>query len=324
MSEMYSNAAVQSANFVPEKTPGKAIPIFVAHWLNDISGASTPMVDLWSNCSAEFDSITHAQQAVSEKYNSNILKGMRSANSYQTHVISDTDYGFQIWAQDLTERLMSEGTLQIESTEVFACNNCGNAISIADSAVAPRFCGFCKNTEIVRVHKQALVSEVNKDAIDKTERAAAGAFDRASYPEHRMVLNKKRRLGIDLESVGFPGEVLDPKVAIGLLAIYAAIRFDQQGIKLVAARSSAAHNIPQLFSFLGSAYDDMPDIVMQPIVKAPTDYLKYLVSDGVISHDRYIDILRYEMPKHLLNMRHDMTPETAERIIFGRKSRIDS
>ncbi len=317
MSEIYLNAPIQNTPFNPDDRVGKVVPILVADWLRQENNSSLPVIDLWNSTGASYETKEAARLGLENKYASRVLSSLTTDGPRL--VESDIDDAFNQWTNTVVESLLSKGALEADLREVYACGSCGNAISLLDSA-PPLGCGACLAEDVVIVNKRVLVSHINEEALHKTSIATHGSFDARSYPTHGTILNKQRVMGVELDQFGFEGEVLDPKVTVGMLALYVAQRYDADRVGLVASRSSAAHNLPQLFGFLGPVADELPQISMKQIAKAPVGYIDYLLQEGIISEEAYHNALSTLLPPHLLRMKKDMTPQTAEHIIFARKN----
>ena len=80
-----------------------------------------------------------------------------------------------------------------------------------------------------------------------------------------------------------------------------------------------AKNLIFPLALLDEDYLTYPHIEMVPIARAPVDYIKYLLDEGVISHRQYTNIFTTILPGVLTNVRRPLSPETLERVIFGRR-----
>lgn len=315
MSEIYLNAPIQNSDFDPDERVGKVVPILVADWLRKEADSSLPTVDLWNSACAGYENEDAARRGLEKKYSSVILS---SLDSSQCRVVkTDTDEDFGAWTNTVIDRLIDTGAVEHTEQKVFACAACGNAISLLDSA-KPMICVACMSSDIRVADKKVLLSHIDAPALQRTSEATNATFDAKSYPPHATILNKRRAMGVELSAFGFEGEVLDPKVSVGMLALYVAQKYDANQVSLVAARANASHNLPQLYGFLGSMADEFPQLSMKQIAKAPVGYIRYLYDEGVINEENYRQTVTKVLPPHLLHMKRDMTPETAERIIFGK------
>ena len=316
MSEIYLNAPIQNSPFDPDERVGKVVPILVADWLRHENDPSFPAVDLWNSAGAAYETPDAARLGLEQKYASNILA---SLTNKPRRVESDIDNGFGVWAGDIVTSLLEKGIVQADMKKVYICGACGNAIALFD-CTQPAICGACSSSTIKVARKKVLTSSINEVALKRASLATNGSFDARSYPAHDTILNKQRMMGVELGQFGLESEVLDPKVAVGMLALYVAQRHESDKVGLVASRSSAAHNLPQLFGFLGDMADDLPQLSMKQIAKAPVGYVQYLLEEGIITDEIYNNALRTLLPPHLLRMKRDMTPNTAEQIIFAKKN----
>lgn len=316
MTEIHLNAPIQNANFDPDSKTGKVIPLLVADWMRRYEGNSLPPIDLWNNACGGYQTEEEACRGIDEKYTSDVLAALGNIASRQ--YVSDTDPDFKMWSARIIDQLLSRGDVTLDEREVLACGGCGNIIALADSVTSGE-CNVCQNKNILRIERKVLTSDIDEQALNRTSSATSGVFDKASYPRHVTILNKQRAMGIELDWIGLPREVLDPKVAVGLLALYAAQLHNCDTVGLVAARSNITHNLPQLFGFLGGQADELPQLKMAPIAKAPVAYINYLLEEKIITKEHHHDVMRNILPPHLLRMRRDMAPITAERLVFGKQ-----
>lgn len=317
VSEIYLNAPIQNSGFSPDERVGKVVPILVADWVRNESDAPLESIDLWNSACTGYPSKEDARTGLEEKYSSDVLGSLMQARPENHLIKTDVDEDFELWTLEMLDTLIQKGSLRVENQKVYACKRCGNTIALLDS-MPPAVCGACMSRKVAVVDKKVIISSINAEALERTSQATDGSFDAHSYPLHDTIVNKRRTMGVELDQLGFEGEVLDPKIAVGMLALYVAQRYDYDSVELVASRGSAAHNLPQLFGFLGDGADDFPQLRMKQIVKAPVGYIQYLYEDGVLSKDAYHQVLREVLPPYLLRMKRDMSPETAERIIFGK------
>lgn len=318
MRTIYLNAPIQNGNFSPDVSPGKIVPLLVAEWSRRHSGEDSDRVDLWNNIvAANTEGLAEASRRLEAKYTSKLFTQLGEFGVRR--IISDNNAEFIEWGTGLVDELIADGTLDIQERDVIACRRCDSVIALSDLETA-RLCVQCATDSMRSVKRQVLISHVDEAAIGKANHATDGLVS-TLYPHHESVVSKRRSGGIPLDKIGFPDQYVDPKVSVGLLALYAAEQLNGDRVELVASRTTCAHNLPQLYAFLGDHSDDLPDLKMKPIAKAPTGYVTYLRDEGIVPELDYYDILANVLPPYLLSMKQDMTPKTAERIIFGHRQK---
>lgn len=313
MAEIFLNAPIQKDNFDPESQPGKVVPLFVAEWIRKHCDSAGSPTDLWSIANGYEGEAS--LRTLKEKYQSELLSALPGSSE---RAKTDMEPDFHEWVCSLIDTLLREGTIKEGIHGAHLCATCGNILSLAEGGATVSICNICSSRQITLKEVVVLTADISRDTIDRAYDASNGTFDTRSYPEHRTVLNKRRANGVGLEEFGYSGQVLDPKVCIGMLAIYEAQRQGAEQVSLVASRSCASHNLPQTYGFLGEVADQLPALKMVPIAKAPVSYLKNLVDQGVLTSEEFVSSLSEKLPHELLHMKKDMSPQTAERIIFGR------
>jgi hypothetical protein len=331
MSKLYVNAPVQNTEFDPEIKLGKIIPMFVAGALQTEHGPVEDRVELWNNVlgseQAGYTPESYEQTArsrLAEKYESPVMSWL-ARTSGRAAVLTDSNPNFTSWAAAKVEQSLSDGDMRIESIAAFICSACDATIAAAEGPEPS--CITCPDAHTAIEERSALVASIT----DKSVEAALAMVDtqldptlpnQASHvPRGTVTLNKRRLTGISLETAGFPEDVLDPRIGLGLLAIYAAEKSGRDSVAMVAARTNQFHNLPQFAAAIGSQLAVLPALRMVGIAKAPIGYLEYIVEEGVLGRDAmYEAVLRKLAPK-LPAIRRDMSPRTAESLIFSKKIR---
>lgn len=317
----YVNAPIQNKCFDPSVNYGGVIPILVSRHLNIASRA--PRIDLWNNVLAaeehgytKMDYTARQNALLAKKYKS----GPLSILEKPSEILTDTSKKFTEWGVALTGRLVDLGVLKIENIDVLACDTCDISISTAD-APNDNCCRSCGSNGTHVEQRKSMISTFSENVKSTTEDICGHP---TGLPEGACFLvNKRRLLGIPLDDFGLPGDVVDPKVGLGLLSIFAASNMDMPGVDVVMGRSSSSSNIPQLTSYLGDLYHELPKIKTTPIARVPTGYLAHLVKQEEVSIGDVFFFVTETAPPHLVSMKkNNMSPETAERIMFGRKTSV--
>ncbi len=318
MSELFVNAPTQNRDFIPKPLEGRTFPIIVAQWLARTESESS--ADLWNNVIASEERDTSAadyrlmmDRRLEEKYRAPSIL----ADSECPTVITDTDPKFCSWTQDLVGQLLERGGIRLEDKDVHVCVGCDTTIAFAEASLE-NACARCGSNDFCVKQQPALVASMTHQS-EKRACEISGTPPRSICgPE--VLVNKQRHLGISLEGIGLPGQVIDPKIGIGLLALYAATSISADTVTVVAGASSAHKNIPQITAFLGRNIDDLPRLQVKPLPRIPIKYMQHLVDTGVLNEQQIADVYMSTLPEVAIGMKRDISPQTLDRIIFSRKS----
>lgn len=320
MSELFVNAPTQNRDFIPRPLEGRSFPIVVAHWLAETRAASS--ADLWNNViAAEERNICRAaySQQMDERLKDKYTDPSILAGNDDTTVIADTDPEFCEWTQNLVVQLLDDGRIRLEDKEVHVCVTCDTAIALAEAPIQ-NACARCGSDVFCVKEQSALVASMTDQSEKRAAEISGTPLRTLCGPE--VLVSKQRHLGVSLEHIGLPGQVIDPKIGIGLLALYAASSSSSQTVTVVAGASSAHKNIPQITAFLGRNMDDLPELKVKPVPRIPTKYMQHLVDTGVMSEKQMSDVYMTILPEVAIGMKRDISPETLDRYIFSRKNRM--
>ncbi len=250
---LFANAAIQNRGYDLEEKPGKIAGLLAADLLNTLAG-SPVLVHTWNNVGIfdETEPCT-AEERLAAKYSSPTMRShleyMQAGANLQ--VITDDNEAFGRWALRLVDRLLDAGIVYIEDTDFHACADCG--LVIAETAVAVNECGKCGSHEITETHEPGMFVDVAEDRQqllppDRVFNSMNLRNERDSMKQipPRLLLSRPRSRGVGLDVFGLPERVLDPRLGIGLLALYAA---DMQGYQngcLVQSASTLIRTVPYL------------------------------------------------------------------------------
>lgn len=320
------NAPTQNKEFSPDHKLGKMVPFFVADWLreNEQDCEQQVPIDLWNNVLASeqkgHDQLTYARamdDRIQRKYGSKLLTAAR-LDAPRPLVLTDTDEDFSSWAQNVIEGGVLNGALRHEDHDVHVCSNCDGIIAEASSPCT-NGCVACGTTATHIENRPVLVSTIDEAAELKVDQAT-GTTHLKMADVRRSIVNRPRLNGISLERFGFKNEVVDPRVGLGLLAVYATSFDDADQVDIVASRATTRQNLAYFYAAIGEQADEMPQLRIRGIAKAPVEHIAYMRSEGLVDDDKFKHLMRDVLPPELLAMKHDMSPQTLERLAYSRKN----
>jgi hypothetical protein len=334
MLNLYVNPPTENKDFDPDISLGKIVPIYVAQSLqqNEIP----VRVDLWNNILAT-EMYGYSREEYREetkrrldfKYSSHALRWLGKVTT-KPQLLTDTTPEFIKWAQAKVDTSFEKGDTALVEAQVYTCENCSASICLApwrygEFSDLPS-CSTCPGSANSIQTRLSLTTHINDDTIDQVNsffggnKAAALSNKNLLYGE--VLISKQRVDGVGLEALGLPGEVLDPRVSLGLLALFAAEKNAMDQVNIVVARTSQTKNLPQFAAVMKSQLQDMPQLKMTGIPKVPVEYLRFLVMEGILKPEQMFSALYYKLAPALPKMVKEVTPQTAERIIFSRSSSI--
>jgi len=323
MRNIIVNAPTQNKEFSPDQKIGKVIPMFAADWLrhNDESYSQSGAIDLWNNVLAseqkDHTSASYEAQSllrISQKYDSLLLSATRIDNT--STILTDSEPEFVSWAQDIITECVTDGSLRLENHDVYVCDACDATIAEATNPCT-NGCASCKTMQVHIENRQVLVSVINDQAEQRVDNATDTTHQ--VHEERRTIVNRRRLNGIGLESIGFKDDVVDPRIGLGMLAIYAAEIRSADQVDVVASRATIRQNLPHFYAAIGDKADELPDLRVRGIAKAPVEHIAYMQEQELLNLGKFQILMRHILPPALLSMKNDMSPQTLERLVFSRK-----
>ncbi len=325
MSEIFVNAPIQNKDFDPDISMGKITPLFVADYLRK-RNAVPVAVHLWNNVIAaqqigytkeEYDANT--EKLLHTKYNSQALKylGQRAPC---TLIITDTEQSFCSWASKVISKGLEYGDIKIENINCYICSDCDATLSHVGGP-QPQ-CIACPDANTVLSKRDAMTISIDEKTLQAVARLGGDTEPSILYgqiPQGSQTINKRRITGVPLEEFGFPDDVLDPRIGLGLTALYAAHLTGAESVGMVIARSSLRMNMPQFLSATLNQIDDFPVLRQYPIQRSPTGYLAYLLDEKIVGEDTLYPAMIERLSPLLLHAKKPVSPQAAEQVIFCRK-----
>lgn len=259
---LFSNGAIQNREFSLDEKPYKALGIAAARVLNEFAGNEAASdVHCWNNVGT-FDAqmSTTSDERLSLKYDSSFMQEHLSRwGIEQPRVLCDDDADFSKWSLEVLNKSLENNTIYIKEAEFVYCKGC--CVSIAERCVDIANCSQCgSSADLVIRQEKALFT--NRNADYKKILPFDQIFNKVNLkheinslkqvPE-RLLLSRDRSLGVDLEEIGLEGKRMDPRLGIGMLALYAASSqgFNKAGI--VQSISTLIRTVPYLNSVIADA-----------------------------------------------------------------------
>ena len=177
-------------------------------------------------------------------------------------IVTDTDPAVAAWVQQKLSRLLSAKTIYVDQAAFQVCGDCGNIIAEA-AAERVQKCKLCNSSRIGVRREKALFVNFPSNRRQLFDGRFCGPVSATIVREltnrfkllpPRVFINKRREAGIALDSLGFPGFVVDPKVAIALLPEYAAAAFGVDELVQIQGITTATNTIPYTTLFNGGGY----------------------------------------------------------------------
>lgn len=257
MSEiLFVNGAIQNRGFELDESPGKMAGIMLATILNRLSG-NQEVVHMWNNVGAfhEFEPLDTATR-IEQKYSSNVMTEYMNYWGLSREVIAvleDDEEKFVEWATDQVAGMLEAGVVTIEEARFDACNNCD--MVIAESVVGVDCCTSCVSTDLSTRTEKALFVTVPEDRSRLLDESLIynsmnlrNEVDSLKQIPPRLLLSRDRQIGVDLSELGLEDKKLDPRLGIGMLAIYAAEIYDFETV----AMTQSSHTLIRTAPYIGS------------------------------------------------------------------------
>lgn len=326
MSEIFVNAPIQNKDFDPDVNMGKITTLFVADYLRE-QNDSPASAHLWNNVIAaqqkgytkeEYDAKTEAM--LEAKYQSQALKYLcdRETNAL---IITDTDQSFCKWAGKIVSKSLENGDIKIKYTDCYVCSGCEATLNHAEGPETQ--CIACPDSRTLKTKRDALTIVIDDNVLRAVAKQSGNKEASAlvgQIPQGLQTVNKRRISGIPLDEFGFPGDVLDPRIGLGLTALYAAYATASDSVGIVVARSSLHMNMPQFLAATLSQSNELPALRQYPIQRSPAGYLAYLLDEQIAERDFLYHAITDRLSPVLLRAKKPVSPQTAEQVIFSRKA----
>lgn len=324
MKYLYLNVPIQNGDFLPDNRPGSILAILTAAALLGREDRSDERVDLWNNVLAREEHghtketyLAQQSDRLETKYKSDILREVPPP----IDTLKDNDEEFAGWLQSIVARSLTRGTVYLAKRDVHICDNCDAGLALAEAPLT-KGCQTCVSFGTHIGGRDTLLTKVDSHAMqyfaELTRGNGANVRPELGYGQEIM-MNKRRLIGVSLEQFGFDADVLDPKIGLLPLALFALEKRGYSQGHLLVGRSSMTKNLIFPMALLGKDYLKYPRLQMVPIARAPVNYIRYLFDEGIVSRQQYAKIFTTTLPDVLIKMRHPLSPETLERVIFSRR-----
>ncbi|MBP7767233.1 hypothetical protein KA068_01800 [Candidatus Saccharibacteria bacterium] len=259
----FTNGAIQNRGFELDESPGKITGIMLAQVLNRLNG-NAEAVHLWNNVGAfHNDEPQNPQLRLEQKYLSRIMTSHMEywdlAPEY-LQIISDDDERFAEWTIKQLEELIEAGNITIEQAEFDSCPDCD--MVVAESVVEAQCCSQCKSEDLRRIVEGALFvtmpenrMQLLDDSLIYNSMNLRNERDSLKQIPPRLLLSRDREIGVRLDDLGLSDKKLDPRLGIGMLALYAAEVNDFETVAMTQTTSTLIRTVPYIGSILLTAPD---------------------------------------------------------------------
>lgn len=258
---LFTNAAVQNGDFSLDEKPYKAIGIISARVLNHLAG-NADMVHAWNDVGMFGDIAATSQlERMAKKYDSHFMRNHLerwSPYADPLQIVSDTDDEFGEWANGLIDKLLQTGDIKVLQEEFTVCGACG--IAIAEKAVPVAQCSRCRQTDHLTTESQKaffidVVDDrsnlIRDEQVYNTRNIRQERRNLDQIPP-RLLVSRDRERGVKLDVHGLDGKVLDPRLGVGLLALYLADQRGYESAGIVQSYTTFIRTVP----YINSAISD--------------------------------------------------------------------
>lgn len=261
---LFTNAAIENRKFTFDNKPQRAFSFLVAEALNRIYSPSAPRTHLWNEVG---DFADRSNEPIDNKYAGDFANKYLTAHG-DPELISDNDKVFSGWAQGALEKMLEAGSVYEAEADFWACDDCD--LAIAESVVNIAKCPRCHSDESLIIRRElAMFCDTPDDkrillCRDRifNQININHEIGRLEQLPPRLLLSRDRNSGISLDGFGLKDKVLDPRLGIGMLAIYAAQRADFEQVGIVQNINTVNRTAPYLGSALPNTKKiDAPDYV---------------------------------------------------------------
>lgn len=252
---LFTNGAIQNRDFSLDEKPYKAVGIISARVLNHLVG-SEDIIHNWNNVGmfADTDEFSTKEERTRKKYIGSFMQAHleRWGDQDRVTVASDDDAYFSYWTQDIVAQAISSGNIYQENAEFVACRKCGTVIAVSVTKVT--VCSRCGATDALYTKEETgLFADLpsNSESLFRYEQLfnknnIKQELDAFKQLPARLLLSRHRDNGISLESIDMPDKVLDPRLGIGLLAVFHASRLGYAKAGIVQSYSTLIRTAPYL------------------------------------------------------------------------------
>ncbi|MFG2885712.1 hypothetical protein ACGFYV_26045 [Streptomyces sp. NPDC048297] len=248
MNVLYLNGPVQNGPFTIAERPGKAAGIRAAEALNTLLGAG-PVPHLWNTVTLAGD-LRHRDAPDRETISRREREDHTIAAKYAPGpapaggVLTDTAPVVTALALEMTEHLLTQGTLAIASTTVRCCARCGHMTGAVAHA-----CRACGNQGLRPHTRRLLVWDrppgtpvlARDDIHAHRARPSGHLLTIAQNVPERLILSRTRDHGISLTPLGLHGLVLDPRAGLHIAVLAAAAPHDAAHPVMTLTENAAAN-----------------------------------------------------------------------------------
>ena len=250
----FSNAAIQNQEFSLDEKPYKAVGILAARVLNTLYDNTTPEVHSWNNVGAFSDKLTSMPpERIAQKYDSGFAQRYIVPQTHEYHIATDDEDMFGNWTLEQLEAMLQEGSVYQDTAEFVVCTNCD--ITIAEATVGVNTCPHCQDdTHLCIQEEVALFADTPapNDILpyDKLFNQINVHHEMNTLQQipRRLLLSRTRESGIPLDALGVENRKVDPRLGIGLLALYSAWQYDYESVGIVQSISTLNRIAPYLSS----------------------------------------------------------------------------
>ena len=266
---LFSNGAIQNQEFSLDEKPYKALGIVTARVLNELVGNdASEDVHNWNNVGLfENKTILSRDSRLQQKYDSVFMQNFLKKWEIDTPVIrGDDDNEFAIWAIDVLERSLKQGYIYKEKEEFVACRGCDRVI--AEAKVKIDDCKSCGNNDFKAVVEEGLFVDTPEDPT--TIYRSSQLVNRINLKHEqkqldqlprRLLLSRDREGGVRLDRLGLPSKNIEPKLAIGMLAVYNAAKSGYSQAGFTQSLSTFNRIMPYLNGVLPDPFSlEVPEI----------------------------------------------------------------
>lgn len=245
---LFVNAPVQNGDFTLAAKPGKAVGIRLAAALNHILGVR-PVPHLWNTVTLAGDRRHRQHTEAGGRLSRADFEAAVIAEKYDITPAAGTATDASQQAADLAVQMVESGLrsghLKISRETVHVCTRCGHLIGMIEEHA----CKACGGPESRERPIRLLVADRDPAVpvlpIERVH-ASGGRPQRhlrgiAGNAPQRLILSRDRHHGIDLDPVGLPGLVLDPRTGLHVTVLAIARAREAETVVMPITVGAAAN-----------------------------------------------------------------------------------